>query len=453
MDGSRLHSPLVRDDDETETAGLLAASGSGGEHEDVHALRAQLAAQQQLLMEVLNGRRDLSAPPAGLQGGVELTVRGATAAPAPSGPPRTSLSDEDLAKALEAEEQGRTSSLLDNDYDARFARDLQQMEMMYAAEQGVEEPPEPPSFDDPVWGKFVAPEGTNFKPHQVLCISMCPCCIGPYCSTDRKSTYKKVTRTASFILSVLQLLLVLVSLILSGGMAPPGENPMLGPSPMTLEKMGAKFTCRMVFQYQLWRLATPMFLHAGFVHLLSNLVMQLRLAILLELKWGLKMFLTVYFISGLYSALMSSVCIPTKIGVGASGALMGIMGAWFVDILADWGDGEAHLQQQRYFQLVMCFVNMLVILGFSFVPMIDWAAHAFGMVGGLLLMVFMRRDSFAGRKRAVAKWAGLGLLVGSALLSVILMFTVVKSDLYKDYQCMALIGHPLPVNDDNHGND
>ncbi len=52
-----------------ETAGLLAASGSGGEHEDVHALRAQLAAQQQLLMEVLNGRRDLSAPPAGLQGG------------------------------------------------------------------------------------------------------------------------------------------------------------------------------------------------------------------------------------------------------------------------------------------------------------------------------------------------------------------------------------------------
>ncbi len=52
-----------------ETAGLLAASGSGGEHEDVHALRAQLAAQQQLLMEVLNGRRDLSAPPAGLEGG------------------------------------------------------------------------------------------------------------------------------------------------------------------------------------------------------------------------------------------------------------------------------------------------------------------------------------------------------------------------------------------------
>jgi hypothetical protein len=46
-----------------------------------------------------------------------------------------------LVPVLQAEEQGRTSSLLDNDYDARFARDLQQMEMMYAAEQGVEVSP------------------------------------------------------------------------------------------------------------------------------------------------------------------------------------------------------------------------------------------------------------------------------------------------------------------------
>jgi hypothetical protein len=56
---------------------------------------------------------------------------------------------------------------------------------------------------------------------QVLCISMCPCCIGPYCSTERKSTYVKVMKTASFILSVLQLILVIASLC-DGGMAPPG---------------------------------------------------------------------------------------------------------------------------------------------------------------------------------------------------------------------------------------
>ena len=32
-----------------------------------------------------------------------------------------------------------------------------------------------------------------------------------------------------------------------------------------------------------------------------------------------------------------------------------------MDILCEWGDGDRHMQQQRAFQLVMCFVNMMVI--------------------------------------------------------------------------------------------
>ena len=140
-----------------------------------------------------------------------------------------------------------------------------------------------------------------------------------------------------------------------------------------------------------------------------------------EMKWGTKTFLQLYFMSGVFSSLYSAVCIPELIGVGASGALMGIMvcvcvcvspcaflslslaracvclctyvpgpvvascvcvcvcvcvracvrsvaqGAWLVDILVEWGEGNSQTQQQRSFQLVMCVVNMMVILGFSFV--------------------------------------------------------------------------------------
>ncbi len=43
-----------------------------------------------------------------------------------------------------------------------------------------------------------------------------------------------------------------------------------------------------------------------------------------------------------------------------------------MDILGEWGEGESHLQQQRYFHLVMCFINMLVILGFSFVRTVPY---------------------------------------------------------------------------------
>lgn len=46
-----------------------------------------------------------------------------------------------------------------------------------------------------------------------------------------------------------------------------------------------------------------------------------------------------------------------------------LQGAWFIDILADWGDGDRQANHQRAFQLVMCFINMMVILGFSFVSL------------------------------------------------------------------------------------
>jgi membrane associated rhomboid family serine protease len=59
------------------------------------------------------------------------------------------------------------------------------------------------------------------------------------------------------------------------------ENPMLGPPGRVLDQLGAKDTPRIAYSYQLWRLITPIFLHAGFVHLLTNLIMQLRLAVFL----------------------------------------------------------------------------------------------------------------------------------------------------------------------------
>ena len=62
-----------------------------------------------------------------------------------------------------------------------------------------------------------------------------------------------------------------------------------------------------------------------------------------------------------------------------------VQGAWLVDIIITWNAGTDAQRQGKPMQLVMCVVNMLVVLGFSMVPYIDWAAHAFGMLGGLLV--------------------------------------------------------------------
>ena len=61
---------------------------------------------------------------------------------------------------------------------------------------------------------------------------------------------------------------------------------------------------------------------------------------------------------------------------------MGVMGAWIVHLIIHWSDGDAQEIQQRAFQFVIAIVNVSVIIGFSFVPYIDWAAHIFGLIGG-----------------------------------------------------------------------
>src|SRR5207253_10377626 len=84
---------------------------------------------------------------------------------------------------------------------------------------------------------------------------------------------------------------------------------------------------------QYWRLFTALFLHAGFVHLLFNLFALYVLGPSLERSIGSVRFMICYLISGLASS--AGVVVLTVIGivqvaqlVGASGCIMGIVGAW-----------------------------------------------------------------------------------------------------------------------------
>jgi membrane associated rhomboid family serine protease len=52
---------------------------------------------------------------------------------------------------------------------------------------------------------------------------------------------------------------------------------MLGPWPSALVIQGAKVTALVVYRGQWWRLLTPLLLHAGLIHLVVNLGIQLRI--------------------------------------------------------------------------------------------------------------------------------------------------------------------------------
>lgn len=311
--------------------------------------------------------------------------------------------DERLARQLQDMEHGRrgrdgllTDVSLDGDSDVELARKLQQEELREANAAARGGSPCSVSdgvqlrYEDPVWGPL-HDHDRQPRPLQLLCFSLFPCMTGSVCSSQRRAVWRDACTRFSFLFLIAHTVTLVLSL-LPRGIADLAFNPMVGPYPDTLDDLGAKNTARILYNNEWFRLLSPIFLHAGVVHFLMNGYLQFRLGLFLELQWGRITWLLIYLISGLVSSLASAVALPDQLSVGASGALMGLMGAWSADLYCSWGHGSRAEQAQRSAQFVVCCINMAVVISFSAVPYVDWAAHLAGMVAGVLLgaMVFVR---------------------------------------------------------------
>jgi len=168
-------------------------------------------------------------------------------------------------------------------------------------------------------------------------------------------------------------------------------NPLVGPNTQILLDMGAKDTTKII-NGEWWRLFTPMFLHAGVIHLFMNMMMMKRLGQGLEESFGFIITSSMYLISGVSGVLTSCVMNPSIIGVGASGALYGLVGALFGDFVQNYKtivEGRCMYFSSMVFSLAL---GMCVGL----LPIIDNWAHIGGLVCGffmgMILMTNNERD-------------------------------------------------------------
>lgn len=70
------------------------------------------------------------------------------------------------------------------------------------------------------------------------------------------------------------------------GVAPLNINPMIGPYPDALNYWGAKNAVLIIDDGEFWRLFTPIFLHAGLIHLAGNVMVQIDAGNQWEKEWG-----------------------------------------------------------------------------------------------------------------------------------------------------------------------
>ncbi|ELP95215.1 hypothetical protein EIN_430110 [Entamoeba invadens IP1] len=208
--------------------------------------------------------------------------------------------------------------------------------------------------------------------------SCCPCFIPPPCSPANSHRYCLFIFSACFILSFIQFVMLIVEISLQG-FEKPSINWMLGPTSDAMDILGAKDAKKMKEQYELWRLITPIFLHAGIIHLVCNLSMQLRLGMIIERRMNTLRFLIVYFVGGIIGNCFSVMIFPTTQGVGASGALLAVFGGFLIDIILN----KNKFPSRQWISLIgQLLISTIIIFVLSFMPGIDYAAHIFGFIGG-----------------------------------------------------------------------
>ena len=94
--------------------------------------------------------------------------------------------------------------------------------------------------------------------------------------------------------------------------------------------------------FQISQLVGSLFLHAGWIHLLGNMFFLWLFGNAVNAKLGHWQFLALYFSAGIFAGLVYLIFGPQIPVLGASGAIMGIMGAFFMlyprnDVCCAWG--------------------------------------------------------------------------------------------------------------------
>ncbi|KAL9335764.1 hypothetical protein Peur_072945 [Populus x canadensis] len=173
------------------------------------------------------------------------------------------------------------------------------------------------------------------------------------------------------------------------------DNPLFGPSSATLERLGALEWTKVVHKHQGWRLISCIWLHAGIIHLLANMLSLVFIGIRLEQQFGFVRIGIVYLLSGFGGSVLSSLFIRNSISVGASGALFGLLGAMLSELITNWS-----IYTNKTAALFTLLVITAINLAIGILPHVDNFAHIGGFLSGFLLgFVLLPRSQYGWQGR------------------------------------------------------
>lgn len=211
--------------------------------------------------------------------------------------------------------------------------------------------------------------------------------------------YLPVTR----ILLAVTVAFYLWTVLLGGGL----NSLISGPDPQTMITWGANYGRLVFFAGQQWRFFTYIFLHGGLLHIGMNMWAFWSIGRYNEMIYGPLRYGFIYVVAGVAGGIASTVFrAGMSFSVGASGSIMGLMGALVYFGLAMPG-------RRVDWRGLLGPVGINLLIGFM-ITGIDNYAHIGGLIGGFVAAFL------AGIPGQRSGWRNVAMAVTAALVLLIL---------------------------------
>ena len=198
-----------------------------------------------------------------------------------------------------------------------------------------------------------------------------------------------------------------------------GMHTLWGMSGASSYRLGASLPLQMLLlDHQWWRLVTAMFLHGGLIHIGFNMMSLMQFGPALEELYGSGRYLFLYVVTGALGFLSSA--LTGHFSVGASGALLGLIGAMLAVTTKRGGSFMRELRSRLIISVVILFA-----IGFSRSFGIDNSAHIGGFAVGFVMgKIYDDRQPMNSRERQTAYaqgWIG-GVVILASFVMMVLHF-------------------------------
>ncbi|KAH7928549.1 rhomboid-domain-containing protein [Leucogyrophana mollusca] len=171
---------------------------------------------------------------------------------------------------------------------------------------------------------------------------------------------------------------------------------------------------------QWYRFITAIFLHAGFIHILLNMVAQLTVSAQIEREMGSAGFLITYFAAGIFgNVLGGNFSLVGAPSIGASGAIFGTVAVTWVDLFAHW-----KYQYRPGRKLAFMSVELIFGIALGYIPYVDNFAHLGGLCMGLLVGTTLYPVISPTKRHKLIMW---GFRLAAIPLAIILFVVLIRN--------------------------